>query len=138
MTWTKLDYKPPAPESLGKAGNTPDGLDALGKLMKFAAAIMGAKGTPDPGVRGFFGMDVEDKDNKVVVRLVLAKCPASAAGLQVGDVVLSVEKREVTTRAELVRLLTPVTPGQMIRFRCVLQPEDKSQSQSRHYGFMHR
>src|SRR5262249_10639857 len=108
MNWTKLDYKPPAPESLGKAGNTPDGLDALGKLMKFAAAIMGAKGTPDPGLRGFFGMDVEDKDNKVVIRSVLAKCPAAAAGLQPGDVVLAVEKREVNTRADVMRLLATV------------------------------
>jgi len=28
MTWTKLDFVPPAPESIAKAGNMPEGLDA--------------------------------------------------------------------------------------------------------------
>ena len=116
MTWTKLDFMPPAPQPIGKDG----GLDPLARLMKLLAWAMGdSKGIPAPAVRGFFGMDLEDKDNQVVVKSVLSKCPAAAAGLQAGDVVLAVEKRDVQSRAELVRLLATVTPGQIIRFQVV-------------------
>ena len=115
MTWTKLDFIPPAPQSIGPKIAEP-GLDNLGKLMKMFAALMGIKGAPAPALRGFIGVELDEKDNAVVVKSVLAKGPAALAGLVAGDRVTMVQSKEVATPAEVRALLAKVAPGQQVSF----------------------
>jgi PDZ domain/Aspartyl protease len=116
MTWTKLDFTPAAPQSLGVKGSAEPGLDNLGKLMKMFAALMGIKGAPEPALRGFIGVELDEMDNAVVVKTVLAKGPAALAGLAVGDRVTAVQGKEVTTPVEVRALLAKVVPGQQVSF----------------------
>jgi hypothetical protein len=114
MTWTKLDFTPPAPQSLGAKG--PEGLDGLGKMMKAFAALMGIKGAPQPMLRGFVGVQLSEVNKGVVVQAVLANSPAATAGVQIGDRVLTVQGTEVATAAEVMTLLAKVLPGQQVSF----------------------
>ena len=114
MTWTKLDFTPPAPEPSGIKGG---GLDMLGKLMKFLAKMNGVKGAPQPDPRGFVGVELADKDKGVEVRAVLPKSPAAAVDIQPGDRILEVQGKSVMTSAEIMALLAKVRAGETIVFR---------------------
>jgi hypothetical protein len=114
MTWTKLDFQPPAPESIGK-GNVPGGLDMLANLMKMLANLTGNKGAPQPGVRGFLGVELGEKDGAVLVESVLAKGPAASGGLRAGDRIEEVQGKNVTSRADILKQLAEITAGQIVR-----------------------
>jgi membrane-associated protease RseP (regulator of RpoE activity) len=114
MTWTKLDFTPPAPEPSGIKGG---GLDMLGKLMKFLAKMSGIKGPPQPDLRGFVGVQLIDKDKGVEVRAVLPKSPAAAVDIQPGDRILEVQGKSVMTSADVMALLAKVRAGESMVFR---------------------
>jgi hypothetical protein len=111
MTWTKLDFKPPAPLPSGIKGGS---LDMLGKLMKF---LMGdSKGPMPPELRGFVGVELSDQEKTVVVRAVLPKSPAAAAEVKTGDRLLEVQGKAVSSSAEVMALLAKVRSGQPVVF----------------------
>jgi S1-C subfamily serine protease len=114
MTWTKLDFTPPAPQSLGPKGSGPEGLDNLGKFMKAFATLLGIKGAPEPALRGFLGVQLAEKEKAVVVQSVLAQSPAATAGVRTGDRVLTVDGTPVATPADIMTLLAKVSPGQQV------------------------
>jgi hypothetical protein len=118
MTWTRLDFVPPAPQSAGLK-EKPAGIDAmekLGKLLALRAKLLGITGAPEPGLRGFIGMELSDKGNTVVIQSVLAKSPAAEAGLHSGDVLTRVQRIPIGSRADLMKLLAKTPAGQPLRF----------------------
>jgi hypothetical protein len=115
MTWTKLDFMPPAPVSIGKE-NAPEGLDSLGKFMKLLAVLMDKKGIQEPQLRGFVGVELVEKNRGVVVQAVLDKSPAAAAGLKVGDRIDMVEGKAVAALQDLRQILAILKAGQQITF----------------------
>jgi hypothetical protein len=114
MTWTKLDFMPPAPEPSGIKGGS---LDMLGKFMKFLAMMSGIKGSPPPELRGFVGVELTDKAKGVEVRAILPKSPAAGVDIQPGDRVLEVQGKAVKTSAEVLEVLAKVRAGQEVVFR---------------------
>jgi hypothetical protein len=117
MAWTRLDYEPIAPQPLGMKGA--EGLDAMSKLSKLLALrakLLGIDGPPVPLMRGFFGIELGEKERSVFVRAVLAKGPAQAAGVQKGDVVTRVQRYPVRSSDEMLQLLARATAGRHLRF----------------------
>jgi hypothetical protein len=118
MGWTRLDFMPPPPTPLGLK-EKPAGLDALeklGKLLALRAKLLGIKGPPEPGFRGFLGIELADKDKALTIQSVLAQSPAAAAGLRGGDVLVRVQRVRVESRADLLKLLATTLSGQNLRF----------------------
>jgi serine protease DegQ len=104
MIWTPLNYKPVEPKRISGAGAS-GGLEIMGTLMKFLGALTGAKAEPDYTLRGFLGVDLEDKEDVEypVVKSVLADGPAAKAGLKAGDRITQFKGRSVTNTADVQR-----------------------------------
>jgi serine protease Do len=110
MTWTKLDFTPPAPQQSGITGG---GLDMLGKFMKFLK-MFDSTGPAQPELRGFVGVELTDKAMGVEVRGVLPKSPAANAKVQVGDLVRLVQGKAVASSAEVMAALAKVQAGEPV------------------------
>ena len=115
MTWTRLNFEPPAPVGLMGAGGAAGGLDALGGLMKFLGKLLGKKPEPVLKPRGFLGVELAEVDGGVEVKAVLPQSPADKAGIKPGDRVTQFEGKSVTSRASLDRLTAGLASGQTIR-----------------------
>ncbi len=118
MTWTRLDFDPPAPvplklEEKDKGGQKQ--LEQIGDLMKGFAWMLGLKPAPPPLPRGFLGVELADRDGAATVTAVLPKTPAAAAGLRKGDRIREVDGKEVSTSADVHRAVARVTAGQEVR-----------------------
>jgi hypothetical protein len=117
LAWTRLDFKPPAPEPIGaKEDKAKTGLDNLGPFMEAMAILMGKTKRTPPEPRGFFGFQVEDKGGAAVVKGVLADGPAARAGIKAGDRITQVGTKEVQTAAEVLRQVAEVTAGATVSF----------------------
>jgi hypothetical protein len=117
MTWTRLNFKPPLPMRLGKGG-APGGLDALGSILKVLSFFTGKMPLAPTAPRGFLGVELAEvgKAKGVMIKTVLAKSPAAAAGLKAGDLIRSFQGEKVQTIAEVQRLAAKVRAGQRARF----------------------
>lgn len=67
--------------------------------------------------RPYLGAALEDSDKGIVIREVDANSPAAAAGLQVGDVVKSLNGAAVTTSRELVEAVRALETGDTITLK---------------------
>ncbi len=110
MIWTPLDYRPVDPKHIN-GGGASGGLEVMGTLMKFLGALAGTKPEPDYTLRGFLGVDLEDKEDMEhpVVKAVLADGPAAKAGLKVGDLITHFKGRGVTDAADVQRFAHKLT-----------------------------
>ena len=115
MTWTKLDFTPPAPQSIGAKGKLPEQLDAMGKFMKAFAGLLGTKGATTPQLRGFMGFNLAENDKGVIVQSVLKQGPAAEAGVQTGDRIAAVQGKEVGTTSEASDILSRIKAGQEVQ-----------------------
>ena len=116
MTWTKLDFKPPVPVAIGDKVKDGGELDAMGKMVKQLAALIGSKAAQPPAFRGFFGIQLEEKDKGVFVKEVLEKGPAAKAGVLKGDRILTVDGKKVATVVQVSEILAKTTPGTNVVF----------------------
>jgi hypothetical protein len=103
MSWTELNYVPPAPPAEGKAAA--GGLDTLGAIMKFIGAWLGKKASPDLAPRGFLGIRLADEEDTTKVGAVLPVSSAAVAGIRPGDVVLRMGDQEVESVADAQRIM---------------------------------
>ena len=108
------DFCPPDPKGAGKGG-AGGGLDMMGTMMKSLGGLMGRKSTPEIGLRGFYGMSLDDGDESPKVTAVLAKGPAGVAGLKVGDVVTKIDGRSVTNVADVLKRVGRLAPGGSVK-----------------------
>jgi PDZ domain/Aspartyl protease len=119
MGWTRLDFTPPPPLPFsGKAGATA-GIESMAGLMKLAAFLMGTKPAPEVAPRGFFGMQVAEVEKAVSVTSVLPKSPAAVQGIKAGDRIVQVNGKEVSTVADVNRLMSKVRVGDTVRFTII-------------------
>jgi hypothetical protein len=119
MTWTELDFDPPAPKRLdGGKGGTPE-LDALGGIMKMAGGLLGKKAKPEIVARGFLGLELGETDGKVIVRKVIEKGPADKAGVRAGDRVIEYGGEKVANNAGLLKLAAQMTTGREVKLTVI-------------------
>jgi hypothetical protein len=104
LLFTPLKFDPPPLEPLGLGGGgQPGGLEILGNVMKFLGPLLGLKGPPEKKPRGFFGIEVGEADEGVLVKSVLAGSPADKAGLKPGDKIQRFNKHKLDLISDLTR-----------------------------------
>jgi hypothetical protein len=111
MGWTPLDFEPPTPQGLD--GTAMSGMAAIGGIMKVLGTMLGKSPEQQVVVRGFLGMGLEDRDNTVLVKTVLAGGPAAGAGLQPGDSISRFQGKTIQSVAEIQRLAAKLTPEEL-------------------------
>ena len=114
LSWTPLDWDPPAPQPIGGKGGQ-GGLEILGSLMKVLGPIMGLKPAGPPEARGFLGIELADKEVIVTIQKVLEKSPAAEGGLKTGDRIQEINGQNVKASADAQRLTAKVLAGQQVR-----------------------
>ncbi|MBI3824195.1 MAG: PDZ domain-containing protein [Planctomycetes bacterium] len=97
MAWTPLNFEPPPPMPLGKAAKEASGggMDFMVAAIEILTMFAGIGPAPPPQPRGFFGFELEERDDSVYVTRVLAKSPAAEAGLKAGDRILMAQGKDV-------------------------------------------
>jgi S1-C subfamily serine protease len=75
------------------------------------------EGAPGRRARAWMGFYPQGFDGGVVISGVVAKGPAETAGLQTGDLVLSVDGARVTTLRELYNAIWRKGPGEALRLQ---------------------
>ncbi len=117
MAWTPLDFTPPPPVGLGGKGTA--GMDSMAALVKFAAAFLGNRPKPEVVGRGFFGMDLEQRDDQVQVRSVLEKSPAAEAGLHAEDRIAEFQGTAISKLSELRAKAAKIGAGETVKLTVV-------------------
>ncbi len=91
------------------------GTRALALLVVLAASAAPAA-ADEPANRSWLGIGIDDgASSGVLVTQVFPMTPAFAAGLEEGDVITAVGKRQVTTISELQATIGPRTPGSQVQ-----------------------
>lgn len=123
MVWTELDFDPPQPVGIkGKGGS--GGLEMLGGLMKVLGMLAGVKAAPEAKPRGFWGMQLAEADNTILVKAVLPGSPAATAGLKAKDRIDAIQGQKVRTLDDLRRLTAELTSGKSAMVT-IIRGEDK-------------
>ena len=117
MTWTELDFDPPLPQPLGGEGgkSAPPELEMIGNLMQGFGAFFNRGQPPAPGPRGFFGMELADRDDAVQIKSVLPKAPADSAGLKPSDTLIEFAGKPVKSAADVLKLAMAIGIGEEVR-----------------------
>ncbi len=76
--------------------------------------------------KGFLGVTPEGIAGEIRLARVIDGMPAQKAGLEVGDIVLSVDGSTVANRSEFHRLIGGRSPGEKLEFRIRRGDEEKS------------
>lgn len=98
MTWTPLDWIPPEPQGLGGSGKKNSqgaSLEFLGSFMQGLGSLSGTKAGQPSKVRGFTGLILEQKNEKVLVARVIPDSPAAIAGIFKGDELIKIGEGKV-------------------------------------------
>jgi hypothetical protein len=125
MTWTRLAHEPrdpPVPKQRpGEKPAVPTGVQAMSTLGSFAkglAFVLGKQPEDEQRLHGFLGLEwVEKKGGaraEVEVRRVLASSPAEKAGLEPGDRIKSINRREITGLKGARAALSKAQPGDKV------------------------
>jgi hypothetical protein len=115
MTWTELQFKPPAPQPLGKKDAAPPDLGYVATLMKVMSFLVGKQPPRQIAARGYLGIELAESNGVVTITKVLADTPAARAGLLAGDRIEQVQGKAAKTAAEVHRRTAKVTAGQEVR-----------------------
>jgi serine protease DegQ len=117
LAWTPLKFEPPKMIGLGRKAEGQGGLEFMGDLMKFLAPLMGIKPNFEVKPRGFAGLEVEVRNEKLFVKSVLEGGPAAAAGLKAGDQIVTANKKPVDTAEDLHRAARKLSTGDKLTFQ---------------------
>ncbi len=125
MTWTELDYDPPAPKGLdGGKGGLPE-LNAIGSIMKGLGGFLGKRARPEVVARGFLGLELAESDGRVTVSKVLPKAPADRAGVKAGDRITQFDGNKVADGAGLLKLAAELTAGKDVKLTVVRDGKER-------------
>jgi serine protease DegQ len=97
------NFEPPDPERLRAEG--PDDIQMMGPFIKMIAALTGIKANFAVAPRGFLGIEVAQRDGKVVIQRVYPGTAAAQAGLQAGDIIVAIRNQSIDVPADLHRAL---------------------------------
>jgi hypothetical protein len=124
LTWTELaDFEPKAPEGLsGKGGG---GVDMMAFLVKMLVSFAGERPKPEPTPRGFLGLELQDDKDGIMVKHVLEKSPAAAAGFAVGDRITHYSAWEVPKIEDLLKRLSKRAPDEEVTIKILRGAEKK-------------
>jgi membrane-associated protease RseP (regulator of RpoE activity) len=111
MRWTALHFEPAAPQGLD--GKTMSGMEVIGGIMKLLGAILGKNPEQQIVLRGFLGIGLEERENTVLVKTVLAGSPAASAGLHTGDRISRFQGKAVRSMADVQRLAAKLAPDEI-------------------------
>ena len=103
MIWTPLDWTPPDPQGFGSSGKKNSqgaSLEFLGSFMQGLGGLSGAKAGQPSKIRGFTGLILEEKNEKVLVASVFLESPASLAGVQAGDELIKIGDKDLQGLSE--------------------------------------
>lgn len=126
LVWTALKYEPPEMKRLGGADKGDQGgLELIGSMMKFLAPLMGLKPNFELKPRGFLGLELEEKNNEVVVKSVVKGGPADKAGLQKGDRIEFAKSTTVDSVEEVVQAVSKLGEGDSLKVRIKRGGESK-------------
>lgn len=112
LPWTPLEFQPPALTGRPGGRGGPAGLELVGRMMKFAGALMGVKPNFAVAPRGFLGAELAaGGEGGVKVASVLSGGPADKAGVRAGDRVKSMGDKRVASVAEAGTVLATMAEG---------------------------
>jgi len=118
LIFTKLAFSPPKMVGLGeKAKGGQGGLEFAGDAMKMLAPLMGIKPNFETRSRGLIGIEIESSGSTVRVRSVFAGSPADKAGVLVGDVLVSVAGKKISSGDDLTQAIAKIAAGDKIEIR---------------------
>ncbi len=132
MIWTPLNFNPPPLVSGRRPANVAPGqgaavdqdeerLESTGGLLKILGPLVKPADIP-PKYRGLLGIELAETGNTVSVLQVLGNSPAERAGISNGDVLVSVNGRDVKSIADAQSAMQQSTSGQAVHV--VVQHED--------------
>jgi serine protease DegQ len=118
LVWTALDFEPPDLKRMG-GGDKSDqgGLEMIGSMMKFLAPLLGVKPNFQLKPRGFLGLQLEEKDDKVFIKAVVKDGPADHAGLKVGDLIEFARSTDVDSIEDVLRSVRKMNEGDKVKLR---------------------
>ena len=115
MTWTRLDYDPKEPFVPRNAAIRQDpevqAMNALGPIMKVVSVFVGKQPEDVLHPQGLLGIEFGDA---LEVKSVLPDSPASRAGVQVGDLVKTLQGKALKTSRDAHEAIAPVRPGDRV------------------------
>jgi hypothetical protein len=135
MTWTEIDYVPPAPLGMGQALNSPAAMDALGGAMKLVGTLLGRKPNSEVKRRGALGLELRDDGRMPTVQVVLAGSPAERAGIRAGDQISHFQGKKTSSSTDLCRLAAKKLPGQEVRLTIVREGHSREITVTTGEGF---
>ncbi|MFT3882095.1 MAG: PDZ domain-containing protein [Gemmatales bacterium] len=117
LKWTRLDWKPPPPAAMGSvSAGASANMKAMVGLSSFATALMPKKADAVLVHRGLIGIELADKDGKVVITKVLPNTPAALAELKTDDVIICVNGKSLKNTADLQKLLSSIGAEKEVAF----------------------
>ncbi len=114
LAFVPLDFDPPEVKGIGGKGGQ-GGLEVMGTVMKTLAGFMGVKPNFEVRPGGFVGIEIEEKDKKLVVKTVLKGSPADDAGLKAGDTLDSVKDTSLDTLGDVARVFGKANVGDTLK-----------------------
>src|SRR5262245_52355647 len=124
LKWKPLAFDPPPPQPIGAKGGT-GGLEMMAGLMKMLTFLSGMKPAGPPLPRGFLGLELDDKNDAVVLTAVLPGGPAAAAGVKPGERITEIDGVKIESVADVRRTTARLLPGQEVKLR-LEPPESKT------------
>jgi membrane-associated protease RseP (regulator of RpoE activity) len=115
LKWTLLEWKVPPPAVMGSlSAGASANMKAMIGLSSFATALMPKKIDPTLVYRGLVGIELAEKDGKLVITKVLPNTPAALAELKEEDQITSCNEKPVKTTNDLQKVLGNVSSEQEV------------------------
>jgi hypothetical protein len=125
LVWTPLEFDPPEIKRIGKGDGSQGGLELLGGMMQFLAPMMGLKPNFEVKPRGFLGMELESRDDSVLVKSVIKGGPADKAGIRPGDLVEHAKNNSVDSIEDVLNAVSRLNEGDKLFLRVKRDGEQK-------------
>lgn len=107
MVWTELQWTPPEPQPLIEAGGAaPPELAAMSGMAGLMSLFVSKRPNPVFIQRGFYGIELAEVGDKIIIKSILPDSPAATAKLAVGDQLVKFQGKSFKNLAELHKLAT--------------------------------
>lgn len=116
LKWKPLAFDPPPPQPIGIKGGT-GGLEMMAGLLKMLTFLSGLKPAGPPLPRGFLGLELDEKNQAVVVTDVLQGGPAATAGVKPGERITEIDGGKIESIADVRRATARLLPGQEVKLK---------------------